>query len=145
MAENTTGLSTIDVRDAMSATGNGAYSSLKSGTMLEKARLYNAMSNPDHKVGDFINQTIVVKDVYVEAIELTDDDTGDTQIAPRVVLIDTNGKAYQAVSRGVFNALTRLIQTFGEPTWEDGLPLRVRQISLGKNQMLTLEVDVEAL
>lgn len=145
MAENVNGLATIDVKDAMSAQGSSAYSSMRSGTLKEKAALYNAMSNPTHKVGDYINQTIRVKDIYVESIELTDEDTGEVQIAPRIVLIDTNGDSYQAVSRGVFNALQRLIRLFGEPTWDDGLPVKVRQISLGRNQMLTLEVDVDAL
>lgn len=144
MAENTA-LATLDVRNAMSATSSGAYSSLRSGTLKEKATLYNAMANPQHKVGDFINKTIRVKDVYVESIDLENEETHTIETAPRIVLIDVNGATYQAVSRGVFNALTRLIQTFGEPTWEDGLPLKVRQISLGKNQLLTLEVDVDAI
>lgn len=144
MAENN-GLATMDVRNAMSAHGSQAYSSMRSGTVKEKAALYNAMSNPDHKVGDYINKTLVIKDIYVESIELTDEETGEVQIAPRIVLIDKDGVTYQAVSKGVFNALSRLIQTFGEPTWEEGLPCIVRQISLGRNQMLTLEVDVDAL
>ena len=143
MAEN--GLAIPNVKDAMSAHASSSYSSLRSGTLKEKAALYNAMSNPSHKVGDYINKVINVKDVYVELIELEDEDTHESVTAPRIVLVDTEGETYQAVSKGVFNALTRLIQTFGEPTWDDGLPLLVRQISLGKNQMLTLEVDVDSL
>ena len=141
MGEN----SIVNVRDAMSAEGTLSYSSLKSGTAREKAALYNAMSNPDHKVGDYINQRIVVKDVYVETVELTDDETGDVVVAPRIVLIDMDGSSYQAVSKGIFGALQRLIQVFGEPTWEDGIPVIVRQVSLGKNQMLTFDVDVDAM
>ncbi len=144
MAENT-GLATTNVKDAMSAHASSSYSSLRSGTVKEKAALYNAMSNPTHKVGDYINKTIMVKDIFVELIELEDEDTHENVTAPRIVLVDTEGETYQAVSKGIFNALQRLIQTFGEPTWDDGLPLLVRQISLGKNQMLTLEVDVSQL
>ena len=143
MADNT--LATLDVRDALSAEGHSSFCSLKQGTMKEKAAFYNATSNPDHKVGDFINKVIRVKDIYVEAIELDDEETGESVSAPRIVLIDTDGKTYQAVSRGVFNSLVRLINTFGQPTWEEGLPLLVRQISLGKNQMLTLEIAVDEL
>lgn len=145
MAENNMGLATINVREAMSAGGQGAYSSMRSGTMKEKAALYNAMSNPAHKVGDYINKTIRIKDIYVENIELTDEETGEMSNAVRTVLIDVEGDTYQAVSQGVFRSLARLIETFGEPTWEDGIPCVVRQISLGRNQMLTLEVDVEAI
>lgn len=143
MADNT--LATLDVRDALSAEGHSSFCSLKTGTLKEKAAFYNATSNPDHKVGDYINKVIRVKDIYVEAIELEDEETGEAVSAPRIVLIDTEGKTYQAVSRGVFNSLVRLINTFGQPTWEEGLPLLVRQISLGKNQMLTLEIDVNSL
>lgn len=150
MADNIQALATIDVKGALSADGPTAYSSLRSGTVKEKAALYNAMSNPKHKVGDYINKTIMVKDVYVEVVEIEDTDsdgnkTGDTITAPRIVLVDVDGETYQAVSKGVFNALGRLFRTFGEPTWEEGLPLTVVQISLGKNQMLTLEVDESAL
>ena len=53
MAENT-GLATTNVKDAMSKNASSSYSSLRSGTLKEKAALYNAMSNPTHKVGDFI-------------------------------------------------------------------------------------------
>lgn len=142
MAENA-GLATMDVRGAMSAGGSANYSSLKAGTLKEKAALFNAMSNPNHKVGDFINRSIRVKDVYVEIIELTDEDTGEVTNAPRIVLIDTEGDSYQAVSKGIFSALSRAIQVFGEPTWDDGLPITIRQISFGKNQMLTFDVDYD--
>ena len=152
MAENT-GLATLDIRGAMSADGPSAYCSLKAGTMKEKAILYNATSNPEHKVGDFINKLIWVKDIYVEAIEIADtDDNGNpikdengedkTTVVPRIVLIDKDNKAYQAVSKGVMNALVRMIRIYGEPTWSDGLPCIVKQVSFGKNQMLTLDVDV---
>lgn len=145
MAEKDNALANIDVRDAMSATGSGGYSSLKTNTVKEKALFYNVMSNPEHKVGDYINKTIRVKDVYVEAIDIVDENTGEATTVPRIVLVDTEGAAYQAVSKGIFNSLSRLIRTFGEPTWEDGLPVVVRQLKLGKNQMYSLEVDVDAL
>ena len=144
MAENQ-GLATFDVKNAMSAQGTAAYSSLKAGTLKEKAKLYNAMSNPTHKVGDYINRSIRVKDVYVEVIELTDEETCELVNAPRVVLIDVDGETYQAVSKGMFSALSRAIKVFGEPTWDDGLPIIIRQISLGKNQMLTFDVDYDAI
>ena len=135
----------VNVRDAMTAGGNMCYSSMKSGTVKEKAALFNAMSNPNHKVGDFINKTIRVKDVYVETIELEDEETNETVNAPRIVFIDMDGDTYQAVSKGVFSALSRVINVFGEPTWDDGLPFTIKQVSLGKNQLLTFEVDIDQL
>lgn len=140
MAESNA-MQVIDVKAAMSATSSTSYCSMKQGTMREKAALYNATSNPTHKVGDYINKVIVVRDVFVETIELEDEDTHEVIVAPRVVLIDVAGESYQAVSKGVFNSLARLITAFGEPTWADGLPVIVKQVSLGKNQMLSLAID----
>lgn len=131
----------VDVRDAMSSEGSTAYTSLKPETMAEKAALYNVMSNPEHKVGDFINKKIMLKDVYVESIEVADEDTGELIVVPRIVLIDDKGKSYQAVSKGVFSSLSRLIKVFGEPTWEEPIPVVVRQINLKRGSMLSLEVD----
>ena len=143
MAENNQ-LANTNVKDTLSQNSTTAYCSLKAATMREKAMLYNAMANPTHRLGDYINVTIFVRDVYVELIELSDELTGEVTMAPRIVLIDTGNETFQAVSKGIYNSLSRLIQTFGEPTWEGGLPLKVKQVSLGKNQLLTLEADLEA-
>ena len=107
---------------------------------MTKAKLYNASNNPDHKVGDFINKNIKVKDVLVEAIDIVDEETGEVERAPRVVLIDDKGKAYQAVSMGIFNAVKKAIQIFGEPTWEEPIEFTVKQVSVKNGSMLTLDV-----
>ena len=135
----------LTVAGTLTADGGNSYSSLKADTRKEKAHLYNVMSNPDHKVGVFINKHIWVKDIYVELIELEDEDTGETVTAPRVVLIDGDGASYQAVSKGIFSSLSRLTKNFGEPTWGEPIPCIVKQVSLGKNQMLTLQVDESQL
>ncbi len=143
MAENNA-LANTNVRDTLSANNHTAYCSMTPTTMREKAMLFNAMSNPTHKLADYINVTIWVKDVFVELIELTDDLTGETTLAPRIVLIDNGNETFQAVSKGIYNSLSRLIQNFGEPTWDGGLPLRVKQVSKGKNQLLVLEADLDS-
>lgn len=142
--DTTNALANTNVKDTLSSSSTSSYCSLKAGTMREKAMLYNAMANPTHRLGDYINVVINVRDVFVELIELTDDLTGETTVAPRIVLIDTGNETFQAVSKGIYNSLSRLIQTFGEPTWEGGLPVKVKQISIGKNQLLTLEVDLDS-
>ena len=135
----------ITIADALTAGGGNAYCSLSAVSAKDKAKLYNVMSNPAHKVGDYINKQIRVKDIYVEAVEITDEDTNETVVAPRIVLVDVDGDSYQAVSKGVFSSLSRMIKVFGEPTWDGGIPCVVKQVSLGKNQMLTLEVDESQL
>ena len=88
----------------------------------------------------------MVKDVYCEIVDCAVKDekgelTGEVNKAPRVVLIDSDGKSYQCVSTGVFNSLKRLFGVFGYPTWVRALPCKVKQISVGTRQILTLVVD----
>ena len=117
------------------------YCSVNGGTNEDKAKVFNASNNPEFKVADFINKVIVVKDVLAEQIELVDDETGKVDTAVRVVLIDVDGKSYQAVSNGIFNAVRKAIAIFGEPTWDDGIPILIKQVSVGKGSMLTFDVQ----
>lgn len=115
-----------------------SYCSMKTDTVEEKQAFFNAISDPDVKLADCINTVINVKDIYCETVTLTDEKTGEQSIAPRIVLVDTEGKSYQAVSTGIFNSLRRLMQVFGNPTWENGLPVKVVQKNIGTNRLYTL-------
>ena len=68
MAEESMGLANVDVKTTLSAENRSFFSSLASNTLQEKARLYNAISNPAHQTGDCIGETILVTDVIVEII-----------------------------------------------------------------------------
>ena len=83
----------------------------------------------------------MVKDVYAETLELVNKETGEFEKAPRIVLIDDNGEAYECVSVGMFSALKKLIATFGEPTWEQPIPVVVKQEKVANGSMLTLSVQ----
>lgn len=130
----------LNISQELSANATTTFCSIQGGTHEDKVAVFNASNNPDHKVGDFINKVINVKDVIAEQIELTDEETGEIQNAVRVVLIDTKGESYQAVSTGIFNALKKAIAIFGAPTWDEGLPVLIKQVSVGKGSMLTFDV-----
>ena len=131
----------MNIAKELSANQTSMFCSIQGGTHDAKVAVFNASNNPDHKVGDFINKVIMVKDVLAEQIEITDEETGEVESAVRVVLIDVDGKSYQAVSTGVFNALKKAIAIFGAPTWDEGLPCLIKQISVGKGSMLTFDVQ----
>nr|DAP12939.1 MAG TPA: Single stranded DNA binding protein [Caudoviricetes sp.] len=117
------------------------YSSMVADTPEQKAALFNAMNNPDYRLGDCINQTIKVKDVFVEVVNCTNEKTGEVQLCPRIVLIDDTNKGYQCVSIGIFSALKKLFGVYGEPfTWTTPVPVTVKQITKGERKMLTLNV-----
>lgn len=131
----------VNVAQELSAEQTSMFCSITGGTREAKAAVFNASNNPTHKVGDFINQVINVKDVLAEQIEVTDEETGEIDTAVRVVLIDDKGESYQAVSTGIFNALKKAIAIFGEPTWDEPLPCLIKQVKVGKGSMLTFDIQ----
>lgn len=150
MTENA--LATIDLKSDLATGGGSTYCSIQAEDRASKAKVFNAMNNPDHRVGDFINKTIKLKDVLAEVITMDEKDADDQPVidpetgeakrtqAIRVVLFDDKGESYQAVSTGIYNAVKKLMMIYGAPTWEDPITVEVKQVSLGKNQMLTLNV-----
>lgn len=135
-------IATIDVKNELSTDSRSTFCSIQGGDRATLAKVYNAMNNPQHKVGDYINKVIKVKDVFVESIEVPNQETGVIESAPRVVLIDDKGEAYQAVSMGIFNAVKNAMQVFGQPTWDDPLPCLIKQISVKNGSMLTFDIQL---
>lgn len=141
MANEIVAVGNVDLATELSENATSIFCSVKGGDRKSKAKVYNAINNPEHKVADFINKVIMVKDVVVEEITLENEETGEFETAPRVVLIDDKGKAYQAVSAGMFNAIKNAIQVFGAPTWEEPLPMLIKQISVKNGSMLTVDIQ----
>ena len=132
----------VNVAQELSKDATSVFCSVQGGDRKTKALIYNAANNPEHKVADYINKVINVKDVLVEIIAIENEKTGAIEEAPRVVLIDDKGKAYQAVSAGMFNAIKNAIQIFGEPTWDEPLPMFIKQVTVKNGSMLTADIKI---
>lgn len=117
-----------------------AFCSLPAETNAEKAVKFRTMNNPDKRIGDEINTTINIKDVYAEMIELVNKETSEIQTVPRIVLIDDNGISHQAVSIGIYSAVKKLIQVYGMPTWMEPVKVKIIQKTIGERKMLTFDV-----
>lgn len=118
-----------------------AFCSMVAETNQEKAKLFVAMNNPEHRLGDCINMTIKAKDLFCEVVTCVNKETGESRKCPRIVIIDDKGEGYQAVSMGVYSAMKKLIAIFGAPTWSEPIPIKVKQVSKGQIKMLTFDVD----
>ena len=130
---------TYDIKE-LSQPESNAFCSIKEDSLEAKKLVHNASNNPTHKIDDYINKEIALKDVFVEIIELANENTGELEQAPRIVLIDDKGESYQCVSNGIFGSLKKLMAIFGEPTWEDPIHVVVKQVKVKRGTMLTLEV-----
>lgn len=141
MAE-TTAIQKVNIGQLISEGVGAGYCSIESDGKDRKkaAQVYNALNNPEFRVADFINKDIAVTDVLIEISEILNEETGVIDTVPRVVLIDEKGKAYQAVSLGMFNSIKNAIKVFGEPTWEPALTFTIKQKPVKNGSMLTAEI-----
>ena len=118
------------------------YTSFRGESAAEKAQLFKIMNTPKYKVSDCINKTILLKDLYVEMVSCKNEQTGEVSVAPRIVLIDKDNEGYQCVSTGILSALKKLMQIYGEPTWDEPLPIKIIQLKKGARSILTFELAV---
>ena len=116
------------------------WTSLKAETYEDKAKLYNTMSNPTGKISDLINTEINIVDLFVEMVDITDDTTGEIITTPRTVIITDMGDSYQAVSRGIYSSLKKIISVFGPPTWSPALTVKVVQVELPQGRTFNFRV-----
>lgn len=111
------------------------------GDRKKDAQIFAALNNPEFRIGNFINKKIKVANVLVEVREFMDEESGEIDAAPRVVLISDDGKAYQAVSKGILGAVKNAYTVFGAAPWDPPLEIEIKQIPVGKgSSMLTFDV-----
>jgi hypothetical protein len=119
-----------------------SYCSMKPVNEEQSGILFNVMNNPEKRIKDCINEVIEVKDVFVEVVYLEDKNNAGMKVpCPRIVLIDAKGTGYQAVSVGMYSALRKIFEAFGEPTtWNTPKSFKVRQITKSADKsILTLD------
>ena len=116
------------------------FCSFVAETPEQKKKLFNAMNSADAKLSSMIGEKLTIVDVYCETVTIINEETGEKQVAPRVVFIDKNGKSFTSTSFGIFNSLKKLIAVYGMPTWPQGVTVKVKQIERGVNRIYTLEV-----
>lgn len=105
----------------------------------EMIAMVNAVNSPSHRIADMVNMEINVVNFYVEKTQINND--GVMVDAFRTVLIDDNGESFGAVSSGVVNSLKNIVSFLGMPNiWERPLAVRVKEINIGTNRVLTLQL-----
>lgn len=78
-----------------------------------KLNVFNALNNPDFKLSDCYGQEIEVQAWLVYPVEMKNKETGELEILPRTIMIDTEGKSYSAMSRGFAGAIGNYQMIFG--------------------------------
>ena len=117
-----------------------SYTDMDLSNMAVAKDFYNAVSQPNTSLKECVNIPIAMTHVSVEVCEVHSEQNGDV-IAPRVVIMDKDGKSYQAVSIGVYQSLKRIFALFGTPdTWTEPLTVVPMLTSTKKGQVLSLRL-----
>ena len=67
-------------------------------------------------------------------------ETGEAQVCPRIVLISDDGTTYVTISKGVYNSLKNLCAIIGTPeTWKAPVKVKVIQRAIKERKMLSLD------
>lgn len=142
MSENTE-LATANITNIAAAPVGSMVCSIKpDGDRKTAAAIYSAMNNPEFRLADFINKRIKITNYLIEIVEISNEETGEISIVPRVVLIAEDGKSYQATSYGIANSIRNLCQSVGNAPWQPALELEVKQRATKRGSMLTLALIV---
>lgn len=101
------------------------YSSIKNDTFDGRIQVAQALSS-SQPLSDNLGVEIALKHFIVQAVQISDDATGNVNEAPRVTLVDADGNAFHATSVGLLASVRNLIAQVGEPeTWERPIKIKV--------------------
>lgn len=117
------------------------YCSMQVTDEKSASMLFKAMNQPDDSLGDHINETIDVANIFIQPVAMPNQETGEMNIVPRIVLFDVEGKTYVTISRGIYNALKNMCAIVGTPeTWKAPVTIKVGQRQIKERRMLTFDV-----
>lgn len=118
----------------------GFYTSLQLTTRADKMAMLRAVNNSTPLL-DIVGKEVAIVDVILQVVDIADED-GTVTDAVRATLIDNEGNAFHATSKGVVQALKNTFKVLGEPgTWEEPLNVTVRE-EKGRKGFRYLTLDI---
>lgn len=90
-----------------------------------KIKLYSALQNAE-KLDEHLNEPLAMANAVAQAVQVTDDQTGEVSTTVRVIIVTADGKAYAATSPTLAAGLNTMFGIFGTPnTWDEPLAIKV--------------------
>jgi hypothetical protein len=117
----------------------GFYTSLQTQTRADKMQLLKAVNNSTPLV-EKVGSEIAIVDVVMQSVEIANE-AGVIEDAVRITLIDAEGNAFNATSKGIAQSLKQAFGVVGAPgEWEEPLVVTVAE-ERGRNgyRYLTLK------
>lgn len=95
------------------------------GSRASQVKIYNAINNKGESLDDNKGKVLEIVDVACHPVNLVDTNTGETINTLRVVLVDKDGKNYDAVSQGIVSSLQKIFAIVGQPSYNPPLKMKV--------------------
>lgn len=90
-----------------------------------KIKLYSALQNAE-KLDEHLNEPLDMVNAVAQAVQVTDDQTGEVSNTVRVIIVTADNKAYAATSPTLAAGLNTMFGIFGTPnTWTEPLTIKV--------------------
>lgn len=118
------------VRGAIDSLSRGEvamFSTIAADTFDEKRRVLSLMTNAKSLASEeMLGKPINLRNIIVQAVEIADEQTGEVNEQPRIILVDDEDNAYSAISNGLIRSIESIMSMFGHPsTWEGAIPVEV--------------------
>lgn len=90
-----------------------------------KIKLYSALQNAE-KLDEHLNEPLAMVNAVAQAVQVTDDQTGEVSNTVRVIIVTADNKAYAATSPTLAAGLNTMFGIFGTPNvWDEPLTIKV--------------------
>lgn len=95
------------------------------GSRESKIAIYNAINNKGDSLDDHKGEVLEITDVAAHPVSLVDENTGEVVDALRMVVIDKEGKNYDAVSQGIASSFQKIFAIVGPAPFNPPLKIKV--------------------
>src|SRR5438876_5472672 len=125
--------------DAFGLQNARAFTSLDTDKPENRKKILQCMQDCTKRITEEVGEKIRVTDYFVHDVECRNKESGETQIAPRLVLIDKAGNTHECVSETLLGSLKNVAFVYGKPPWPDGQILIPRMKRKGTNNIYFFE------
>lgn len=93
-----------------------------------KIKLYSALQNAE-RLDEHLNEPLNMTNAVAQAVQVTDDQTGEISNTVRVTIVTDDGNAYAATSPTLAAGLNTMFGIFGTPNnWTEPLCIKVVEL-----------------
>lgn len=100
--------------DRLNQGQSNVYSSFKGDDFDTREKVLDATTN-SAPVSEHLGKKINLANIIIQSVEMADDKTGELSEQPRIILIDTDGNSFHAISGGLLRSVENILGILGEP------------------------------